>query len=57
MMRREWVARCDAPTCAALVVAPGHLEKWEAGQEINDADWQAGPSIPETYCPEHWRPE
>lgn len=58
MLRRTWVARCDEPECVALVVAESSdLEKWEAGQEVNDAGWQAGPGMPQTYCPKHWRPE
>lgn len=51
---RVWIARCDEPECPAEVSIEGSLPRWDAGLELNDRGWQAAPSYPQTFCPDHF---
>lgn len=31
----------------------GRLDRWDAGTNLNDDGWAAGPGFTETYCPQH----
>lgn len=51
-MARRWVIQCDHDGCTEVRVSSA-AERWDAGEEFNDADWQAGPGVGITYCPAH----
>lgn len=55
MLSKRWVASCDHPGCRAVLVLDPipDGDKWDYGQAVNDADWQAAPAVKETRCPEH----
>lgn len=55
MIRRTWVANCDAPGCDKTEFLEGdqYDGRWQIGIQISDAGWQASPNVRDTYCPEH----
>lgn len=55
MLFKRWIATCDHTGCPTVIVIdpiPGG-DKWDYGQALNDAGWQAAPAVKETRCPEH----
>lgn len=52
-LSKQWAATCDAAGCTASCIFPASWKRDDAGMALNDQGWQAGPSIPVTYCPDH----
>lgn len=56
MIRRRWAATCDRDGCDAveiLTAGDQYDGKWQLGERISDAGWQASPSEALTFCPNH----
>lgn len=55
MLAKRWIATCDHNACRTVLVLDPipDGDKWDYGQALNDAGWQAAPAVKDTRCPEH----